>query len=472
MGYTTITDQYYRRVSPQLILDGARTGIVAYLRGRGIDDPQVPLLRARADGRGVVPTIEQQLGKAIDRYGTRVDARELVHSAIAGELAALHDPYSVFFSKAALTNFRTALDGASFGGIGLVLAGDATQGYHADQVFDGGPAARAGLLAGDRIVAVDARALVGLSPDAIGILLRGRVGTVVRVDVVHAGDAGPQQLAITRAAITPPDVTTRSLPNAVGYVALRSFGPTAGEQVHSALTRLHARGARAIVFDLRGNGGGYEISAVHVAAAFVPSGTIVITQTNRGRDVSTKANGTAGPPLPLVVLVDGDSASGSELVTGAIADNALGTVVGMRTFGKGLVQTMFPLPDGSAMKVTTARYFTPKGRNIDRVGITPDLIVAEPADAIRGVPGRDAQLDAALRVLAKVGVLRRPARARAVALLAMRGSLREPSIDEAPRDRIEKRARDLHATLKLAEFSHGKPARVFKLGIVKRDLGG
>jgi len=400
MGYTTIADNYYRDVSPQRLLDGARVGIVAYLRGQGIADPVVALLHARPDGRGVVPAIEQQLALAIERYGPRVDVHDLVHSTIRGELAALNDPYSVFFSRAELRGFTTALDGAAFGGIGIVLAGDADRHYRADEVFDGSPAARAGLVAGDRIVAVDGKPLDGLASAAVAALLRGRTGTVARIDLIGAADSAVRHLAIVRAAISQPDVRSRLLPGDVGFVALRTFGPDAGDQVHAALARLRTAGARATIFDLRGNGGGYETSAVRVASAFVPSGTIVVTQTRRGRKSVTVADGTAPPPSPLVVLVDGDSASGAELVTGAIADHGLGEIVGARTFGKGVVQSMFSLPDGAAMKVTTARYFTPSGRSIDRVGIVPDVAVSEPADAARGVPGRDPQLDAALSILA------------------------------------------------------------------------
>ena len=401
MGYTTLTDQYYRRVAPQQLLDGARVGMVAYLRSRGVTDPVMPVLRARPDGRGVVPAIEQQLGKAIARYGSRVDAREFVYGAIRGELGALHDPYSVFFTKTELRGFTMALDGESFGGIGVVAAADPSGGFHADQVFDGGPAARAGVLPGDRLVSIDGTPADGLTPPALAALLRGVVGTTVRLEIARAGVAEPIRLALTRAAITPPDVSARLLDRSVGYVALRTFGPDAGDQVHAALRRLRAQGARSIVFDLRGNGGGYESSAVRVASAFVPAGAIVATQANHGRRQVTAADGSADSPQPLVVLVDGDSASGSELVTAAIADHRLGTIVGTRTFGKGLVQTMFALPDGAAMKVTTARYFSPSGRDIDRIGITPDLVVSEPADAQRGAPGRDPQLDAALALLAR-----------------------------------------------------------------------
>ncbi len=398
MGYTTLTDQYYRRVSPQTLLDGARVGIIAYLYSRGIVDPPIGILHIRPDGRGVVPQIERQLGKAIARYGTRMEARQFVYAAIRGELGALRDPYSVFFTKAELSGFTTALDGRSFGGIGVVLATDADAGFHVESVFAGGPAERAGLQPGDRILSVDGRPIAGLSTVAVGHLLRGQTGSIVRLALVRAG-AAPFELSVTRAAIVPPEVTARLLPDDVGYLSLRSFGPAAGEQVHTALVHLHAQGARGLVFDLRGNGGGYESSAVHVASAFVPAGPIVATQTNRGPRRMTNADGSALAPIPLVVLVDGDSASGSELVTAAIADHGLGKIVGTRTFGKGLVQTLFPLPDGSALKVTTARYFTPNGHDIDRVGILPDVVVAEPADAQRGVPGHDAQLDAAVALL-------------------------------------------------------------------------
>ncbi len=400
MGYTTITDQYYRNVAPQRLLDGARSGIVAYLRGRGIADPQVALAHARPDGRGVVPAIEQLMGRAIARYGSRVAARDLVYGAIRGELAALHDPYSVLFVTAELKAFTAALDGTAFGGIGIALAADSSGRYVADEVFAGSPAARAGIASGDSLIAVDGKPLTGSSADAVAALLRGAIGTLVRVTVQPADDAAPRTLALMRAAIVPPDVSDRLLPGGVGYIALRAFGPDAGAQVHAALNRLRAAGARATILDLRGNGGGYESAAVRVASAFVPSGAIVVTQTKHGHRVVTSADGSALPPVPLAVLVDSDSASGSELVTGAIADHRLGTIVGTRTFGKGLVQTMFPLPDGAALKVTTARYFTPAGHDIDRVGIEPDIVVAEPTDAVRGVPGRDPQLDAALATLA------------------------------------------------------------------------
>jgi carboxyl-terminal processing protease len=395
-GYTTITDNYYRNVSPQVLLDGARTGIVAYLRGRGIADPTVGFMHARADGRFAVPAIEQQIGRAIERYGARVDVHDLVAATIEGELGALHDPYSVLFSKSELAKFTTALDGRAFGGIGAELAyDDAQKAWLIDEVFPESPAAAAGVREHDVLVAVDGVTVGTLDVDAISAKLRGPAGSRVALTIARDGAHLPVPLALTRAVITPPDVSRRAIEPGIGYVALRTFGPNAGRDTRAALLWLIARGANKIVFDLRGNGGGYESAAVDVASCFV-RGPVVSMIARGGKRIVTSAKGTPVPLGGLVVLVDGDSASGSELVTGAIRDHHAGTIVGTRTFGKGLVQAMFPLPDGSAIKLTTARYFTPAGEDIDRVGILPDDVIAEPADAPHGVVGSDPQLDRAI----------------------------------------------------------------------------
>jgi carboxyl-terminal processing protease len=404
-GYTTIFDQYQRPLTAQRLLDGARVGMIAYLRSRGVAQPRVAAMHARADGRGAVPAIEQQIGLAIERYGARVDVLQLVYATIRGEVAALNDPYSVFFTAREVKGFSAAIDGTAFGGIGVELAyDDATKTWRADDVFAGGPALTAGLLAGDVLLAVDGTSLSGLDNARVLALLRGKIGSVAQISIARAGAPLAAPLGITRAAITPPVVTARLLPDNVGYVALHSFPQDAGTQVRAALLRLAAQGARAYVFDLRGNGGGYESAAVHVASDFIAGGPIVANEGRDGKRRVSPADGDAVPPLPLAVLVDGDSASGAELVAGAIQDRHAGTLIGVRTFGKGVAQTMFALPDGSAIKLTTARYYTAAGRFIDKVGLTPDITIAEPAGSQTGVPGHDAQLDRALALLVPGGV--------------------------------------------------------------------
>lgn len=401
IGYTTIQYHYYEPVSQQRLLDGARTGIVAYLRSRGIADPQVDALHARPDGRGAVPAIEREIGKAVERYGSRIDVRDLVYATIRGELASLNDPYSVLFTRAQLKGFETALNGETFGGVGLIVAyDDAAKSWHADQVFPGGPAEKAGVRPGDVLQAVDGTPLAGLAGDALSTLLRGKVGTTVRLTILRDGAPLPEPLAVVRARVTPPEVVSRMLPGEVGYVSLRTFGETAGAEVRDAVAALEAKGAKALIFDLRGNGGGYESEAVRVASVFIARGPVVSNVSNGGKRVVSQANGKALPALPLAVLIDHDSASGSELVAAALQDSRVATIVGARSFGKGVAQEMFPLPDGSAMKLTTSRYYTPAGRDIDRVGLTPDVPVDQPSGSQTGVVGHDPQLDRALSILA------------------------------------------------------------------------
>jgi len=399
-SYSTISDQYQHPVPAQALLDGARVGLIAYLRSRGIANPQVAPMHAQADGRGAVPAIDRQMALALQRYGARADARDLVYAAIRGEVGALHDPYSVFFTATEVKGFNAAIDGTSFGGIGVQLAyDDARKAWLAENVFDGSPAATSGLLAGDELAAVDGTSLSGLDNARIEALIRGPIGSTVHLSIVRNGAPLAAPLAVVRAAVTPPDVTQRLLPHAVGYVALRSFSQDAGAKVRAALTALARAGAKAYVFDLRGDGGGYESAAVHVASDFIADGPIVANEGRDGKRHVSAADGDAVPALPLAVLVDHDSASGSELVAGAIQDRHAGTLVGTRTFGKGVAQTMFGLPDGSAIKLTTARYYTAGGRFIDHIGLDPDVAVDEPAGSEIGVPGHDPQLDRALALL-------------------------------------------------------------------------
>jgi carboxyl-terminal processing protease len=215
-----------------------------------------------------------------------------------------------------------------------------------------------------------------------------------------------EPLAIVRRVVSAPDATGRVVADGIGYVRLRSFGAQSAQQLDAVLTKLRTANVRAYVLDLRANGGGYRDAAIAVASHFV-RGTVVTIQERTGKPAPFTAKAETTPiGAPLAVLVDGDSASAAEIVAGAVQDDKTGTLVGTRTFGKGLVQETFALPDGGAIKLTTARYLTPAGRDIDKVGITPDVVVAQPADAHPGQLGRDAQLDRALALLANSPAIR------------------------------------------------------------------
>jgi carboxyl-terminal processing protease len=289
------------------------------------------------------------------------------------------------------------LGNEKIGGIGAVVSFvPAADEAHVDRVLPGSPAEKIGLQAGDAIVAIDGRSVNEIGGQGLRDALRGKIGTTVRIEVARAG--ARVTFAIVRAEIHDPEVTAARFGD-VGYLRLSRFGDRAGSEIDADLADLQSQGAGKFVLDLRGNGGGYGDEATAVASAFITSGPIFSTRERNGTTTISRASGKANFHAPLVVLVDGDTASAAEIVAGAIQDDGTGTIVGTRTFGKGVVQSVFPLPDGSAFKVTTARYQTPKGRDINGTGITPDVVVPEPPNAKLGDPADDPQLKSALDVL-------------------------------------------------------------------------
>jgi carboxyl-terminal processing protease len=399
--YTTVLARYYRPVDPALLLSGARTGIASYLGSRGIAAPRFPALPARTDRYRAESEIDRDVALVVARYGARVRTADLVSKTIAGELAALRDPYTVLFPPAQFKKFVGFLDGRAAAGIGAELDVDPqTHAVRVVDVFPDSPAEAAGLQPGDTIVSIDGRPPPATSPAGVAGALRGAPGTTVRIGFTR-GETAHEPVAIVRKVLSAPDVTGRMLAGGTAYVRIRSFGAQSPQQLDAVLAKLRAANPRAYALDLRANGGGYRDAAIAIGSHFV-TGTIVTTQERTGRPVPFAAKAGVAPlGAPLAVLVDGDTASAAEIVAAAIQDDKAGTLVGTRTFGKGLVQETFALPDGGAIKLTTARYLTPGGRDIDKVGITPDVVVPQRADAHPGEPGRDAQLDAALALLAK-----------------------------------------------------------------------
>ncbi len=189
------------------------------------------------------------------------------------------------------------------------------------------------------------------------------------------------------------------LPGKIGYIDLTVFGRDTGDELNTALGRLQQEGARALVLDLRDNGGGYLEAAVAVSSKFISSGPIVSVESRASNITTLDADDTAINPLPLVVLVNGYTASASEITSSAIQDGGVGTIIGTKTFGKGVVQTIIPLPDKSAIKVTTARYLTPRNRDINHLGVTPDILVGENKHPQFGQPSKDEQLTRAIQYL-------------------------------------------------------------------------
>jgi carboxyl-terminal processing protease len=348
-----------------------------------------------------VATFDQALDIIHDDYYRKVNLGRLTDDSLAGAVARLDDRFSHYLSPRDYARFQQSSHG-EFSGVGMEVA-DSPKGLRVTRVFPGAPAAKAGIRAGDLIVAVGGRSLAGKSSGVGSAMIRGRPGTPVTLTVETRGVR--RTLRLRRARVNAPAVTS-SLRTVAGrklaVVALAGFTYGSSDEVHRAVDRLLHEGARGIVLDLRDNGGGLVDEAVGVASAFIPDGTIVST---RGRTRAThvyRATGSAIPArIPVVVLVDDATASASEIVAGAIQDRHRGKVVGIRTFGKGVFQEVEELDNGGALDITVGEYFTPSGRNLGGggtrrgAGIRPD-VPARDNPATRA----DEALNVALRLLA------------------------------------------------------------------------
>jgi carboxyl-terminal processing protease len=281
--------------------------------------------------------------------------------------------------------------------VGIVIDVDQnTKSLLVVQTIDGGPAEKAGLQAGDVILSVDDKNTQGLTTEQDSALIRGKAGTTVQLTVQRAGETKPFIAIITRETIHAPSVRSRVLDGDIGYVQVLVFGLTTGQELTNAMQKLDKQSVKGIVLDLRNNGGGYLNAAIEVSSLFVPEGPIVSIDSRTKPLTTLDAANTAVAPRPLAVLVNGFTASASEITSGAIQDSGAGVLIGSRTFGKGVVQTIYPLPDGSAIKITTARYLTPNGRDINSIGIAPDIAVEDVKANDFGKPATDGQLQRAL----------------------------------------------------------------------------
>ena len=345
--------------------------------------------------------IEEAVDAITERHYRAVDGDELTDAAIAAMVDSLDDQFAGYFNPQEYRRFRETQN-SQFSGVGIAITGH-PRGLRVLEVYDDSPAKRAGIMRGDLIVGAGSRSLNGLSEEETTSLIKGPAGTDVTI-VVQRGERR-RRLELTRATIAVPVVATHRVNHEgrrYAHIRLASFTSGAHAEVRQAVRRSLAGGATGIVFDLRANGGGLVSEAQLVTSIFLESGAIVTT---KGRAVPTRtlrATGTAvAPKTPLVVLVDGDTASASEIVAGALQDDRRARLVGTRTFGKGVFQEIIELSNGGALDITAGQYFTPKGRNLGGAGtargggLTPDVRARDDA-ATR----RDEALQRALGVLA------------------------------------------------------------------------
>jgi carboxyl-terminal processing protease len=360
--------------------------------------PVRSVLVGDSDGR----LYQEAINTIEDNYYRKVNRGQLVDKGLTAAVSSLDDRFSHYFDPKAYTAFQEATEGA-FEGVGMNVEA-VPRGLRVVSVFERSPAQRGGVKAGDIITAVDGKRIAGRSTDEATTLIKGRSGTGVRLTVVTPGRA-PRTLRLKRAKVDVPvvDSEMRTVGGTkVAHVRLTSFTSGAHTEVRRAVDRLIKRGAKAVVLDLRHNGGGLLNEAVGVSSIFIPEGTIVSTKgRERPRRVFEATGTSIDPKIPVVVLVDRDSASASEIVTGALQDRHRARVVGTRTFGKGVFQEIRRLSNGGALDITVGEYFTPDGRNLggggvrQGAGIRPDVRAVDNAKT----PHRDEALDVALHTV-------------------------------------------------------------------------
>lgn len=330
-------------------------------------------------------------------YGEMPSPEERVYGAIRGLLATLDDDYTSFIEPSIAAIQREDASG-TFEGIGAVVRINEDEELEIVRPFKGQPAEKAGLLAGDIVLQVDGQDMTGYGIYEAVTLIRGPKGTAVVLTIRREGVAEPFDVSIERARIDIPIVETEMYENNIGYISLFDFSATASDQLRQAVEELRDQGATSLILDLRNNPGGYLDQSVQVADLFLEDGVILIERASGGFEREyTSRDGDLAEDIPLVVLVNEASASASEIVAGALQDRGRAMLVGDRTFGKGSVQLPHTLSDGSELRVTIARWFTPNNRAIHGEGLAPDIEVPftqEDFDA-----GRDPQLDRALEYL-------------------------------------------------------------------------
>jgi carboxyl-terminal processing protease len=413
LAFRQVERVYYKPVEAQTLVNGERSGLLSYIRAsfksqHTAVQASLPATTATGDQVQDLHAMDRVLAYAQDHYARYLgnDARtNLTQAAISGMLGSLNDPYTVYLSPDQIRALDEQLNGGNFGGIGVFIY-QLKNGQVVLQPIEGLPAARAGMRGEEVVQSVNGSPIGGLALDKVERMIRGPQGSKVSLVTRPYAKSGPvRRYSITREIIHVPTVHQK-MEGDYNYIRLSDFGETSADEVRKALLAGKAHHAKATILDLRDNGGGLLDAAVSISSFFIPSTAqvapgvpkgVVVTEIDRQNNQEPLyANGsTLSGVTPLVVLVNGFTASASEITAGALQDYKIATLIGTKTFGKGVVQGIFSMPNGGALKITTQRYVTPAGRDIQHKGIEPNILVAQsPEPDIIDTPA-DKQLQAA-----------------------------------------------------------------------------
>lgn len=384
-------------------LKGAFCGALAILLVIGVVSCGVKANIVSSGNKRVTSDTERKLGVLHslieESFLGKVDEKKLEEGLYEGYVSGLEDPYSVYYDAEDTKSFMESSEG-EYSGIGAVMTQNKDSGIITlTHVYEDSPAMKAGLANEDILYKVEGKEVTGEDLTEVVSRIRGDKGTEVELTVLRGKKNEEVTVVAVRDTIETQTVQTRMLEDHIGYLAVSEFDSVTYNQYVKGLNDLEGQGMKALVVDLRGNPGGNLNTVCDILDLMMPKGLIVYTQDKKGEKREMTSDEENQFILPMTVLVNGNSASASEIYAGAIQDYGLGKIVGTQTYGKGVVQQIFDLRDGTCVKLTIAEYYTPKGRNINGTGITPDVKVEYEPD--ENNPEADNQLDTAVRELKK-----------------------------------------------------------------------
>ena len=319
---------------------------------------------------------KEEKNKNSIRKNTGVTKKSLMQGALRGMLESLDDPHSVYFTKEEMRSFQEDIKG-KYVGVGMVIQKKVGEPLTVVSPVEDGPAYKAGIKPKDKIIEIDGESTYNLTSEEASKRLKGKANTTVKVKVFREVNKMTKIFELKRETIELKYVKSKMLDGGIGYLRLTQFGDNVYPDMKKALEDLQAKGMKGLIFDLRSNPGGELGQSIKIASMFIEKGKIVSTRQKKGEESIYTREGKYFGDFPMVVLINGGSASASEIVSGALKDHKRATLIGEKSFGKGSVQTLLPLPDGDGIKITIAKYYTPNGVSIDGTGIEPDKKVED-----------------------------------------------------------------------------------------------
>ena len=319
---------------------------------------------------------KEEKNKNSARKNTGVTKKSLMQGALRGMMESLDDPHSVYFTKEEMRSFQEDIKG-KYVGVGMVIQKKVGEPLTVVSPIEDGPAYKVGIKPKDKVIEIDGESTYNLTSEEASKRLKGKANTIVKVKVFREVNKMTKVFELKRETIELKYVKSKMLDDGIGYLRLTQFGDNVYPDMKKALEDLQAKGMKGLIFDLRSNPGGELGQSIKIASMFIEKGKIVSTRQKKGEESVYTREGKYFGNFPMVVLINGGSASASEIVSGALKDHKRATLIGEKTFGKGSVQTLLPLPDGDGIKITIAKYYTPNGISIDGTGIEPDTKIED-----------------------------------------------------------------------------------------------